>query len=146
MRLNTLQLGSLEVAEPDFIRFDHGLPGFPALRNFVLCGGEEYEPFKYLLSVECPEIAFLLAAPELIDSKYDVQLTDEARSSLHWETTHTLAVYATVTLSSKPEETTANLMAPILINASTMRGFQLIQEGSKYPLRCRLIDTSSQSL
>jgi flagellar assembly factor FliW len=146
MRLNTLQLGSLDVAEQDFIRFDHGLPGFSDLRNFVLCGGEEYEPFMYLLSVERPEIALLLLAPELIDSQYQAPLNDEARSCLHWESSHTLGVYATVTLSSKAEETTANLMAPILIDASTMRGFQLIQEGSKYSVRCRLIDTSPPSL
>lgn len=146
MRLNTLQFGPLEVSEQDYIRFDQGLPGFSGLRNFVLCGGEEYDPFKYLLSVERPEIAFLLVAPELVDPKYQVQLNEEAYSSLQWETAHTLAAYATVTLSSKAEETTVNLLAPILINASTMRGFQLIQDSSGYPVRRRLIDTSQPAL
>jgi flagellar assembly factor FliW len=146
MRLNTLQLGSLDVSEQDYIRFDRGLPGFSDLRNFVLCGGEEYEPFKYLLSVERPEIAFLLVAPELVNPQYRVQLNEEAYSCLHWEATHTLAAYATVTLSSKAEESTVNLLAPILINASTMRGFQLIQDSSGYSVRCRLIDTSQPAL
>jgi flagellar assembly factor FliW len=146
MQLNTLQLGSVEVLERDFIRFDHGLPGFPELRNFVLCGGAECEPFKYLLSVEQPKISFLLVPPKLIDSQYQVQLSEEARTTLRFEDPHSLVVYATVTLSSRPEETTANLLAPILIDATSMCGYQMIQDSTRYSLRCRLVDTAAQSL
>jgi flagellar assembly factor FliW len=146
MQLNTLQLGSLEVSEQDIICFESGLPGFPELKRFVLCNAEDLEPFKYQLSVDRPEIAFLLVAPALIDARYRVALNEEARDTLHWEENHTLAVYATVTLSPKVEETTANFLAPIIINATNMHGFQMIQEAGGYSVRYRILDSVPQAL
>ena len=69
--INTTQFGEIEVDEEHIFIFDEGVLGFEDLREFVLIAEEETIPFKWLISVESPEIGFPLLSPWHIDLTYN---------------------------------------------------------------------------
>lgn len=140
MQLKTLNLGILEVSEEDVIRFPQGIPGLPDLKRFVLCDSPDFKPFKFLQSLDSPQISFLLVVPREIIPSYRVDVSDQLREQLGFEAGHTLAVYAIVTPASRIEATTVNLLAPLIINVDRMCGHQVIQEASRYSVKQPLVN------
>jgi len=135
MQIKTLFLGTLDFSEEAVVFFPQGILGLPHLKRFILCEGENLAPFRYLVSTETPEIAFLLIGPQELIPNYDLTLAGEARELLLFQEGHKLVHYVIVTPSSDVQKTTVNLMAPLVLDAESMRGCQVIQEQSGYPVK-----------
>jgi flagellar assembly factor FliW len=69
---------------------------------------------------------------------YGIDLPDSALEALEITEPEDVMVYALVTLRDPVQESTANLMAPIVINRKTMRGIQTFLSDEKLSLRERL--------
>lgn len=122
-KINSLQFGVIEVEAQNIFRFKDGLLGFEDLRDFVLVNAEDTAPFKWLISVETPEIGFPLISPWLIDLSYapgpNIDLSKEVPMVV-------------VTLGDELGRMTANLKAPIILDVDLQTGSQIILPSDKY--------------
>lgn len=111
----------------EIIDFFEGLVGLPAMRRAVLIPLREYEPFFWLASLDDEKTRFIVVDPNEIFPEYnpaDFAVMNETE-------TKTLVI---VKISSDWRKTTVNLRAPILIDANTNRGVQLVLSESPYQL------------
>lgn len=133
------------------LRLARPMPGFPGLSRFVLVqldGGDEGEPadtpeggdrtpsvLYELRSVERPEVSFLVAVPGAFFPDYTVDLDEQACQELGLTDAGDALVVVILTVGADPGATTANLLAPVVINARTRSAAQVILSGSDWPVR-----------
>lgn len=138
MKLRTKYHGIREYEEKDVIDFHKGLPGFEDLKRFILFPVEDNEMFSVLHSVDDVEVGFVVISPFDVLKGYEIKLDDETIKKMKIEKPEDVLVVNTVTLSSKVEDITTNLRAPIIINIKCKLGEQLILSNEsylvKYPL------------
>ncbi|MDP4176924.1 MAG: flagellar assembly protein FliW [Bacillota bacterium] len=135
MKFNTKYHGEIDYKEEDIITFKKGMPGFENLKKFILFDIEENEVFKILHSIEDENIGFIVVSPFYVMKDYEFDLDDEKLKSLNVKTPDNVTVYNTVTLNSKPEDITANLRAPIIINNIEHLGEQIILDKDEYKIK-----------
>ena len=147
MMIETTRFGQIPIDENCVITFPDGLPGFEGCRRFTLVphpspeGGQE-SPFEWLQSVEDGSLAFLAIDPRLIVPQYDPHLPSGDLHSVALERADRggVRLYALLTVpKGDPCGITANLMAPVVVNAEARLGKQIVASGDIYGLRHRLL-------
>lgn len=113
--------------EKDIINFSEGLIGLPNIRRAVLVPLIDCEPFFWLASMEDEKYRFVVVNPHEIFPNYN---PSEFVVLNEYET----KVLVIVKVSSDWEKTTINLRAPILVNAESNRGVQMVLSESPYKL------------
>jgi flagellar assembly factor FliW len=122
------------------LTFPAGLPGFPELRRFALAQwGDEDSPYSTLVALDDPEVRFLVVPPEVFFDDYAVQLPDDDAVALGLSEPDDALVLVLITLGERAEETTANLLGPLVVNSRSRTGAQVVLADSGYdtgvPLR-----------
>lgn len=140
MKVETSRFGDLEVAQEDSIDFPKGLFGFEDVNRYVLLDHREGSPFKWLQAIGRPELAFVVMDPFLIRPGYRFDLSEEDSAALQHSRGVRLLVLVIVGIPEDPEEMTANLKGPVLINCDKGLGRQVILAGDEYPARLAIID------
>jgi flagellar assembly factor FliW len=108
------------------IVFDHGLPGFPSVRRFVLeSWGVADGPFSLLRSVES-DTEFLVADPDVFFPDYTAEIDDETAAWLGLQDAVDASLYVIVTVGERAEQATANLLGPIVVNRASGRAIQAV--------------------
>jgi flagellar assembly factor FliW len=88
-----------------------------------------------LRSLEDPQVRFLVAVPTAFFPDYGFDLSDSSCSDLElWDAAEAL-VLVVLTIGRDSASTTANLLAPVVINARTRSAVQVILSGSQWPVR-----------
>ena len=122
-RIVTLQFGEIEVEQKHIFKFSEGVFGFEDLREFVLISEEDTVPFRWLISLEKPEIGFPLLSPWHIDLNYnpgkDINLENEV-------------IMVIITLENDKGVMTANMKAPVIMDVANQTGKQIILPSDKY--------------
>ncbi|MBM7561323.1 flagellar assembly protein FliW [Fusibacter tunisiensis] len=141
MKLTTQHLGELEYEEVDVIHFDDAIPGFEELHKYIIIpSGDAELPFHYLQSVEEADLAFIVTDPFLFVENYDFELPDADAEKLGVASeadAEKLIVYAIATIPENVDDTTINIVAPILINIESKKGIQLVlneYDAFKHPI------------
>lgn len=109
------------------------MPGFPALRQFVLVRLHEEGLLYAFTSIQNPELRFLVAPPEPFFPDYAPEIENEVFAALNTKDPDRLL--AMVVITAGTEETTANLLAPIIIDRDSRRAMQVVLTGSNLPVR-----------
>ena len=109
------------------------MPGFPAHREFVLVRLHEEGLLYAFTSVEDPELRFLVAPPEPFFPEYAPEIEDEVFAALNTKDPDRLLLMVVITAGAN--ETTANLLAPIIVDRDSMRAMQVVLSGSGLPVR-----------
>jgi len=129
MIVESERFGRLELPEADAIAFPRGLIGFPEEREFVLLAREGSERVAWLQSMRTPALAFPVVSAHGLGVEYpDVPLPAP------WGEAPDLAVLA-VLAAPTGGPATVNLMAPVIVNAATRRGEQVLLEGTRFSAR-----------
>lgn len=116
------------------------LPGFPEARDFVLQPVEEQAGLLSILrSTEPGGPEFVVALPEAFFSEYAPELDDATAERLQLVTSDDALVLVILTVAERIEQTTANLMAPIVVNRSTGQAVQALLVSSGYDIRTPLV-------
>jgi flagellar assembly factor FliW len=122
--------------------------GFPDLNTFVLTPIDEVDsqsPFAYMQSTQEEEIGFLVTHPFEFVANYQVQVPEHEKTTLEVTDPQDVAVLGIVTISSSFEQSTVNLLAPILINVRTMTGRQIVlPPDSHYSTKTLLFPSSEE--
>ncbi|MED4923522.1 flagellar assembly protein FliW [Anoxybacillus geothermalis] len=137
MNIDTKYHGTVAVKEEDIIHFPHGLPGFADKKRFVLLPLAD-TPFVILQSVETPALGFVLIEPFSYFPTYEFELDEATVEQLDIESERDVAVYVILTVADPFHETTANLQAPVVINARKRFGKQVILTNTPYKTKHRL--------
>lgn len=136
MKVNTLRFGTLEVSEDQFFDFPMGILGFTNLKSFFIIEREETQPFKWLQSVDDPSTAFVIGDPLLFIPSYQAEVKRADIVAIDPITNEKDLVLSTImTITSNPQNISANLLAPIIINLANRRGMQYILNDKRYPVR-----------
>jgi flagellar assembly factor FliW len=107
--------------------FRAGLPGFPGIRRFALVRwGANEGPYSVLVDLDDTDIRFLVAPPALFFPQYEIELDDQSVTLLGLGAADEALVLMIVTLGDKPEDATANLLGPLVINTRTREGLQIV--------------------
>ena len=129
LRPADVHVGASPVDAPDpdapdgfsVLRFARPVPGFEERpREFALEGwGGEGSPFSLLRCVGDPELAFVVTHPAVFFPDYEPELDDATVDLLGLESADDALVLVVLTLGMRVEETTANLMGPIVAHRRT---------------------------
>jgi flagellar assembly factor FliW len=122
----------VNVEDSAVISFPEGIVGFPGVRGFVIFDGPEGTPFKWLQSIDQPELAFVVCDPLLFKSDYRVSVNREELASLEMENTEDAVICVILSIPADPWKMTANLLGPVIFNAEKRLGKQLVLSGPEY--------------
>ena len=121
------------------LTFAAGLPGFPEARNFALVWwGDENGPFSILMSLDENGLEFLVAPPHTFFPDYSPEIDDDTAERLEIEDPEEAVVLAIITVGDDPTSSTANLLAPIVVNHRTRAAAQVVLDDGAQPLRAPL--------
>lgn len=136
MLIKTKFLGEVDINESDIISFEYGLPGFQNLKKFVLIPLDDHLSLAVLQSTEEVEVGFVVAYPFVFKKDYAFDISEEDKEDLKIEKEEDVVAYAIITLMETFQQSTLNLLAPIVINSGKKIGKQIVlQDSSLYPLR-----------
>lgn len=135
--------GAIRYEDDQVIRLLGGLVGFDEVTQFVLLETTEIEPLRWLVSVERPELSFLVVDPRLLVEEFQFGLSGEDRKRLRIDEGSDLLPLAITVLGPRPESSTANLKAPIVINSTEMLAAQIVLTESSYSVQHPLLLGSS---
>lgn len=139
MKIETKFLGEVDIVEEDIYTFENGLPGFEDLTKFVLIPLDADLPLAILQSTEQAQVGFITAYPFAFKADYAFDLSEEDKQALHIEIEDEVVPYAIVTVQEPFEDSTMNLLAPVVINVAKKYGKQVVlTDNKKYPLHFTL--------
>lgn len=139
MRINTTKFGEIEVGDDTVFTFVEPIIGYEHLKKYVLVEHNVNSLFKWLQSVEDPDLAFPVSSPSFFDIEYQFEIPTDIAEKLELTSVETLISLNIVSIpSANPRKSTINLLAPIIINAANREGMQIILSNSNYPVRCPL--------
>ncbi len=132
MIIQTSRFGSIEVDEKSILQLKRGLLGFEQWRKFCLIQHRPDTPFKWLQSIEEAGLAFVVVDPAQFVSDYEIEIGDQEAAELEIDDPESAVVLTTVTINPKERQVTTNLAGPIVINAKTLVGMQIVLEDERY--------------
>jgi flagellar assembly factor FliW len=138
MSPSTEELALHEPAPPEELRFVAPLLGLEHLSRFVLVQLDPDSPLFSLQSVEDAGVRLLVLATEVAFEDYSPAFDAVARAAVGLGADDAGLVLAVVTPGPSLAESTANLLAPVLLNPVTGAAAQVVLTGSEYPLRLPL--------
>lgn len=145
MIVKTARFGELVVAETDIVEFNPGLLGFEQLKRYILMDIAQTADFKWLQSIDEPNLAFLLVDPFMVKKGFSVELNDDVASKLEIEEPEQVLVYTIVTVPpSGLKNATTNLVGPVIINWFKKKGKQIIFERDNNSIRYPLMRNDSR--
>ncbi len=128
--------GTVEYSPEDLIIFADGLFGFPKLTRYLLLrlneGEGDDDSILLMLSVEDPNVVFVLINPFFLCPDYSPVLTPEELACLQVTDSGELSYYTICVVRNDYLENTVNLKCPLAINPQTRHGIQIILENTPY--------------
>jgi len=116
------------------VRFPSGFVGSPELKEFRLFEPDGGYPLKFLQSTEHPDISFTCMDAAAVKMDYEVPLEETVAQTLSLENPQDALVLLLMVVPEDHRQMTANLAGPLVINARTSIGVQVILEGPQFPL------------
>ncbi len=142
MEVGTKALGKVGIDPQEILKFSDGLYGFHEFHEFILLSGKEESVFRWLQSVEEPDLAFIIVKPEtILKNAYAPGVVAADLEALQVKSVSECDVYLIVTIpENHPEKMTANLQGPVLIHKEKKIGRQVISTNDNHPVRLPILD------
>ncbi len=108
-------------------------------RSGVPAAGSEEIPVVFeLRSLEAPDVRFLVAHPGAFFPEYGFELDSDAAEDLGLSDAGDAMTLVVLTMGDDSVSTTANLLAPVVVNARNRSAAQIILSGSDWPVRANV--------
>ena len=132
----TKNFGQITYSHDAVIEFPEGLPGFENQHRFLLVRFEHTDPLVFLQSLEDASTCLMTLPARSVNPDYRLRLGKEDLATLGFSSTRQPQigddVLCLTALSLRETGPTANLLAPIVVNLSNLRGVQAVIPNSKY--------------
>ena len=139
-RFETTRFGTIEVDLDLVIHLSEGIIGFESCRDYVVVRHDDKSAFRWFQSLQEPGVAFPVVEPFSFRPDYAPTISDtDARMLGLKADTPTLLFVVVSVPGNDPRAMTANLLAPIVINAPTRQGKQVIVQDEGYSTRHNLV-------
>lgn len=136
--IRTTRFGDISIPKDKAIEIIGGVLGFPASSHYAMLDHEEESPFKWLQSLDEPDVAFVVTDPMIFFPEYVVHFRKEELTGLRIENEADVVVFVILSLHGQINEMTANLQGPLIINAKNRSGRQLVLKDALYRTKHRL--------
>jgi flagellar assembly factor FliW len=131
MQLTGTRFGQIEVDDARVITLNTGLIGFPGETRFVLLKPAKGQTVSWLQSLTTPELAFPVVDGGSIAGGYATNsVKDVAKQAAI--NTQDLSVLVIVATRSGEQRLIANLLAPIVVDAQSRQGAQVVLDADRY--------------
>lgn len=144
MKVETKWFGTVDITDEKILTFEKGIIGFDDFKKYTIIYDSEKEEetaIMWLQSLDEPSLALPVMKPELVYPDYDPIVEDELVNTLGSDIKNAnLLVLCTLTVPSDLTKMTCNLKAPVIINADTLKGIQLIADNDDYMVRYPIYD------
>ena len=144
VEVDTRIFGKIAIEDEKIIRFDHGILGFPDLKDFTLIFNEEKgveSSIKWLQSLQEPTFAMPVMNPDLVipgySPKFDADFLKPLGDNLDSDN---ILMFVTVTVPKDITKTTVNLKAPIIVSVDNRKAVQLICDDESYGVKHAIYD------
>jgi flagellar assembly factor FliW len=142
--IDSTRFGRLSFTNEEVIRVLMGILGFSRYQKYIIIEREEDFPFKWLHSVEDPSLALVVTDPFLFFPDYRIEPDQKDLEELQVKDEKELIIYVIVTVPSDPDLTSANLMAPLVINPKKGIAKQLVLPRSPFTIKHYLFHQTSK--
>lgn len=126
------------------VEFVAAVPGFPDARTWTLqvWGDDPTSPFTLMRSVEVEGLEFVAVSPFVFFPDYTPDLDDATVEALELTSAEDAVVLVVLTIGESIEDTTANLLGPIIVNRNTNRAIQAILHQPGLSTKASLTETA----
>lgn len=142
MKIQTHRFGPLEIPESKVILMERPILGFERLSRFCLIEMDELAPFMWLQATDDPNVAFMVINPVTLFPDYRIYINSMEIAELEVADVRAVETYVVVTFADRPEDISANLQGPIIINTANNKAKQLVLVNSQYRVRHSLIEAA----
>ena len=136
MFIETGKFGKVTYKKSEIIWMVRSLLGFEDYKRFVTISIKGQEPFKWLQSLDDPNLAFLAIDPLYFMPEYVIEINPKDIALLGANDIKHIYSMVLVTIpKGQPDKMSANLQGPIIINTQNMHAAQLVLGDSNYETR-----------
>ena len=141
MKIGTKYFGNIEIGEEKIIHFENGVLGFEDYKDYTILYDNEKEKsfFSCLQSTEESSLAFPIVNPFNVVESYNPQINDDMLESIGGISDEDTVVFLMATIPEDVKQASVNMKAPLIINASSRKGVQVIAEGQEYEIKHKLL-------
>lgn len=138
--ITTKRFGEMEFSEDSVVKVRGGLIGLAGHENFIIIRYQDDSPFYWLQCVDEPELALVMINPLLFKADYDPPIPLSVSQELDVRAPGELSIFVIVTIpAGSPQDMTANLLGPLVVNPRSRRARQLVLDDRVYSHRFRVI-------
>ncbi len=140
LKIQTTRFGEVEVEDQSIILVQGGIIGFTRYERYMIIEHNSESPFFWLQAVDSPDLAFVIVDPCLFMPDFNLTLSEPILADLKAQESQEVAVHVLVTIPhGRPQEMTANLLGPLVINTQAKLARQIIVDDERYSHRHPII-------
>ena len=134
-------IATMPVLTPEIPVIDlvHPLPGFPDHHRFALVQLDDDGILCQLRSLDDPSLRFLVVPPVAFFPDYAPVVGDDVVNDLDIASADDVVVLLVLNAGDSLSTTTANLLAPVVVNTATHRASQVILDDPDLPIAAPLM-------
>jgi len=132
MKVQSSRFGTIELDDQEVINFPAGLIGFPDETSFVMLRPKPESPIAWLHSTQTSWFALPVVSAEALAADFGGSISEATKAAGIVASDEPFAVMAVLNAPGAGAPASVNLMAPIIVNAETRQGAQLLLDSSNY--------------
>ncbi|HBW47181.1 TPA: flagellar assembly protein FliW [bacterium] len=125
----------VEITDKNLVTIKDGLLGFETYESYAVIPHGDESPFLWLQSLDEPQLAFITIDPRIFAQDYVPNFSENELSSIELTSISEAVLLAIVVIPDDPKLMTANLQAPIVLNAKNRQGKQMISSSQEHKVR-----------
>ena len=147
MKFSTERFGEINIEDASILELPDGIIGFPDCRRAAILEHSPGSPFRWLQSLDNPGLAFVIIDPLDLVPDYPLdKLKDILADERKMPRPQKVAAAAITTVPPAPAHITVNLAAPVVFDADTRKGAQVILHDPRFRTRHLLLREQKQSV
>jgi flagellar assembly factor FliW len=140
MKFITSRFGETDFKESEVILVPKGILGFSQLTRYVIIEKNQFAPFKWLQSIEDPNVAFVIMDPRELFPGYKLEINEKELEELNYSHSRDLVTYVIVTVPQDTSLTSADLLGPLVVNPKKRLAKQAVMPNTPYTTKHYLLD------
>ena len=135
VKVKTSRFGEIEIDTDRVISMTSPFPGFPGSNRFILLPNKPDSPFMWFQSLDAPDLAFVITQAGFLDIDYAPPIPTAIKEELKIGNDNDQEILLILTIpQGKPQEMTANLLGPVVINTKERLARQIVLDPNRYDL------------
>eukprot|EP01156_Anaeramoeba_ignava_P006436 Anaeramoba_ignava/a348643_56.p3 GENE.a348643_56~~a348643_56.p3 ORF type:complete len:166 (+),score=6.02 a348643_56:703-1200(+) len=140
MKISTTRFGKIDISPEEIITFDEGLLGFGDYHRYIVLNPDDGGPFRWMQCVDDGNLAFVIIEPLSFMFEYDVEISDSDANFIKLTRAEDAVLYVLVSIPANPQEMTANLQGPLVVNVKNRKARQIISTNSRHSVKVKILD------